>query len=383
MHDSASLAGGYSGTASVASGAVGDDALADDIRTREAKVEQIVAQDETALAAETNSLSQLLVQQKELLVAQQSLLSEEHQLDLQQADLAAKAQAVLPPPISALALAQKSVAAPAAAWNPADRYYPPYQPITPKPLEDVRSPTRLAIVHQPWNGRRLGDGPLSDSAMCLRVERMPTCPSGRNYTMTNKDGSYVYATNSKDDDAWSQQTIFYQAQTGMKLGVMYKQLLSLHRQYEVLAYEPVCPTQAPVDFEYDGTNPLYKFARMTKTILTFNAHWTVERYQCDGELVPQWEIHNRHSYNIFGILRSYDVFDYGTSDHLGPVGMLDSFYSSDMDLTVYYEAWVSRHVDLNWFSLVSTLLDINIGSDEVFSNWWHNVMHETSNSGTS
>lgn len=379
VHDSASLTEGGGSTSFtsierfVDNAAVVDNAtsLERALLTRETKVEQVVAQDGIALAAQTHALNQLVLQEKELLVGQQALISEQHVLESRQSDFAAKAEAELPPRSSLMKLAQTSTSV-----STPGRYYPPYQPST-EYVEDMPSqpPNKLAIVHKPWNGRHLGDGELTEYATFLRVKRERDSKTGRNYTLADRHGKYLYATKASDD-FWNQITFFYHAQTGMKLGIILKRNDTLGRSYEVLAYEPLCALQEPLKEQFDGANPLYQFARMTKATFTLDAYFTVERYTCgdagDASLVPQWEIRTRYAWNVLSSLvgiRSYDIYDYGVSDYFAPIGMIDTNFSR-VDMGVYYDAWLTRHVDINWFALVATLLDISVGTDEALFNWF-------------
>lgn len=380
VHDSAFLTGqtgSNSSTSIERLGSVDNIALVDNatsvttaLLTREAKVEQIVAQDGKVLAAQTDALNQLVLQEKALLAGQQSLISEQHGLQLQQDALAAKSQAELPIRSSTMKLPQFSPAV--------QRYYPPYHPSSSK-LKDMPSqpPAQLAIVHEPWHGRHLGNGALTRDATFLRVKRMHDCKTGRNYTLADENGTHLYATDSSDE-FWNGITIFYQAQTGMKLGVIFQRNDTFRRSYEVLAYEPVCANQPPVKQQFDGVNPLYQFARMTKSMFTLDDYFTVERYICertDSELTslaPQFEIRSRFAWNLFSTfvgIRSYDIFDYGSTDHFKPIGMIDTNLKR-FTTGVYYDAWVARHVDLNWFALITTLIDISVGVDEALFNWY-------------
>jgi len=159
----------------------------------------------------------------------------------------------------------------------------------------------------------------------------------------------LYATKG-DWFGLHERTHVYEAMTGRRIAEVVSPFLSWSKAYELLSFEPLCPSQQP--YKTTEGSPLYNFARLTKKTTFVYPQWTLARYGCDSSVEPVWVIKARHWLSLKRYL------DFEESGSAKPVGSLDQtyFFSADQ----YYNAWITKGEDLTLFVLTGLMIDMSI-----------------------
>jgi len=235
---------------------------------------------------------------------------------------------------------------------------PPFQPLPPDSeasTEDFpqEPPIDLEPVGNPPPGPSLAGGPMTTETTAVHLQRAFWSISGHDLTVAKHDGSYMFATTG-DVFTMTQRTHVYEALTGRRIAEVVSPVWSWHTTYELLTYEPVCPSQQPYETA-DGL-PLYSFARLTQWFTWFYPEWTLFRYKCDGSVEQVWDIKTRYWFS------SRWQLDFKESKAGKPVGSFDQRYYVSFD--EYYDAWITKGEDLTLFALTGLMLDMNIVDDD-------------------
>jgi len=168
----------------------------------------------------------------------------------------------------------------------------------------------------------LGGFPRTMNVTRFRIRRNLLSLTGRDLTISNPSGQYVYATRG-DLFTWHAHTHVYAAPSHKQLAVLTKVLFSFHRCYEVASYSPVCSSQTPQHEQGDFEQPLYQFARLTKFIFALYTYWDVEVKNCDGSWTTVWRVQSRYwiawKYN-------YDIIELSSNRRIGTIDQ--SYYFS-------------------------------------------------------
>jgi hypothetical protein len=195
---------------------------------------------------------------------------------------------------------------------------------------------------------------LSKESVGIRLRRSIFSNTGREITVNNASGHCLYAT---EGEYWTMHshTLVLDMQAQKNFAQISVAKLSLHTNFEISGYDKICDSQEPNDKDPDG-KPLYPIARVTKNILTFFDHWTVERYDCDGYLTTAYEFNKRY---MFAAKEYFNVFESGSDTFVATV---DQTYL--ISFTWYYDVWATKGVDLALVSILGIIIDI----DHVLTN---------------
>eukprot|EP00928_Gymnodinium_smaydae_P025614 TRINITY_DN20348_c0_g1_i1.p1 TRINITY_DN20348_c0_g1~~TRINITY_DN20348_c0_g1_i1.p1 ORF type:complete len:297 (-),score=27.68 TRINITY_DN20348_c0_g1_i1:44-934(-) len=237
-----------------------------------------------------------------------------------------------------------------------ERGPPPYPRLNESdPLLDfpAKPPTTLAKKGNPPNGSLLVPlVPKTTAETGLRVRRKIWSLTGRDLTVRQASGTFLYAT---DGDFWSMHahTHFYDAGTGEQLAIVRKYLWSFRKTFDILTFRPICANQSADEEAGPGNTKLYQFARLTKQILNLYNHWTLERYECDGSMTTVWDVMPRF---WMSMLEHYDFVESDGS----VIGSMDQPYV--FQLSANYDTWVAEGEDLPLFALTAMIVDMTLMS---------------------
>lgn len=188
-------------------------------------------------------------------------------------------------------------------------------------------------------------GPLTSNARLLRVRKSVISTSGREYTVADAAGSYLFAT----QQAGSTHTDLYSGSNGKRLAIIMHKWKFLHWTFKIMSYSPACPEQARFAELGPAGVPLYPHAQLTKWNEFYN-HWTLSRYTCNGSLLDVWDIKSRY---YFSFLHHFDFCEAGGA----LVGTMDSVFPS---LSEQYNVWITKHEDQTLLVATAILIDMNL-----------------------
>lgn len=183
----------------------------------------------------------------------------------------------------------------------------------------------------------------------FRIRRNLWSVTGRDLTISNPSGQYVYATRG-DLFSWHGHTNVFAAPSSKQLAVLTKVLFSFHKCYEIASYTPVCPSQTPQDEKGDLEQPLYQFARLTELIFTWYTYWDVEIKNCDGSWTRIWSVQSRY---WIALKYNYDIIEISGNRRIGTIDQ--SYYFS---FSANYDVFGAPGVDNLLVAVATVFMDM-------------------------
>lgn len=180
----------------------------------------------------------------------------------------------------------------------------------------------------------LGSRPRS-AGSAVQLSRSLLSLKPMSYTATEPYGKTVFGTQGMWFTLHRHTHVF--DDIGAGIAMLVYRIFTLRSTWDILSYEPVCPTQQV--YEYDGDLPLYAFASVTRRLWPLIwPRWDIQLYNCDGSLAsPILEVASRFWFSFFTYL---NILEPGSQE---VIGTIDSAAWWALGTTM--NVWLAKGVD--------------------------------------